>query len=181
MFSLEDFKKGAGRAAVIDVESIGLHGEAFAVAAVGITADGVFAELCYSCPPDTAAGTVDDRFWVAGNVPRLQITHANPKEMRQAFWEKLQVWKEEGSMLFADCTWPVEARFLCDCVSDDPLARNWEGPYPLMDLAPILWVNGINPLTPLARLSGEMPFHHPLTDARQSARLLLEVLGCAVS
>lgn len=176
MFSLEEFKKGAGRIGIMDVEAIGLQGEAFAVSVVGITIDGPFAELTYSCPPAMACGSELDRLWVQDHVPPLPVTHATPRDLREAFWKRWELWQEDGSLLLADCSWPVEANFLSACVHDDPDNRVWNGPYPLLDLAPFLWAAGINPLATLARQPEELPVHHPLHDARQSARVFLDLL-----
>jgi hypothetical protein len=51
------------------------------------------------------------------------------------------------------------------------------GPYPLHDLASILLAHGRDPLAKNERLPEELPEHDPLNDARQSARLLHEVLS----
>lgn len=176
MISLEEFKKGAGRLLVLDVESIGLHGEAFAFGYVVVTANGPIAETFHCCDPETAQGSAEDRKWVMENIPRMDSTHASPKELRDQFWKSWNTWREEGAVIVADCAWPVEARFLAQCVDDDPATRCWQGPYPLLDLSAFLWAGGINPLSPQARHPGELPLHHPMMDARQSARLLLDVL-----
>ena len=85
--------------------------------------------------------------------------------------------KALGARLVADCTWPVEARFLVACVMDDPEERRWEGPYPLLDVASVRLGAGLDPLASGKRLARELPEHHPMGDTRQSARLFLEALG----
>ena len=47
---------------------------------------------------------------------------------------------------------------------------------PLYDLASVLLARGEDPLRRSARLTEELPAHHPLHDARQSARLFLDAL-----
>lgn len=175
-FSLAEFVKGAGRIIVIDVESVGLHGEGFAFGAVAVTINGPIAENICSCPPETAQGSEVDRDWVNKNVPPLPITHDNPRALRDFIWERWQLWRNEGAVMMGDCIWPVESNFLSACVQDDPVNRCWSGPYPLVDLAPLLWRAGINPQSKHQRLPGELPEHNPLNDARQSARQLLELL-----
>lgn len=168
---------------VFDVESIGLHGEGFAVGYVVIDRGGtVLEERTYACDPDTAAGLPKDRRWVDANVPRLAHPEAShptstPTSVRAEFWYRWLYWKEIGAVLVADCCWPVEARFLAACVEDCRPQRDWEGPYPLHDLASVMLALGRDPTATHARLPNELPAHHPLHDARQSARLLLEALS----
>lgn len=163
---------------VFDVESIGLHGEAFAVGWVVVDAKGV--ELSggiFGCPPDNAQGQLEARAWVMANCPRLPITHATPREVRDAFWA---VWADHQTrartILVADCPWPVEARFLTACVHDD-LSRCVEAPYPLLDVASVRAAVGLDPFGAETRTSAELPVHDPHKDARQSARLFHEALA----
>lgn len=166
---------------VFDVESIGLHGQGFAVGwvVIEITDDGcdLLEEYCLSCDRNYAMGALDDRNWVNENVPDLEVNVNSLPELRTMFWNKFQEWKAKGAALVADCTWPVEARFLLDCVDDNPMGRKWEAPYPLYDLSSILFMVGKNPLETFERLEEELPKHNPLKDAKQSARLLMECLN----
>lgn len=165
---------------VFDVESIGLHGEGFAVAYVVMRRDGeILDEVCLSCSPDAASGSQDSRLWVASNVPLLEPRFRTPREVRNEFWRRWIVWKGVGAALVADCAWPVEARFLAAAVDDDLHVREWSGPYPLIDLSSMLLARGRDPLGTFERLPDELPAHHPLADARQSARLLAECLAAA--
>lgn len=162
---------------VFDVESIGLHGEGFAVGWVVVGKTGAIYEESYlACLPGAASGPRASREWVEKNIPPIPITHHTPRAVRDAFWSVWKLWKASGAVLVADCTWPVEARFLARCVDDDPEGREWEGPYPLHDLASVLLANGADPLAKRDRRDDELPEHHPLRDAKQSARLLIEAL-----
>lgn len=161
---------------VFDVESIGLHGEGFAVGWVVVTDTGE--ELSCgraSCPPENAAGADDDRAWVAANIPPIDRDCSTPAEVRAAFW---RAWlsRPYNAAMVADCAWPVEARFLAACVDADPVRRRWHGPYPLHDVATARLAAGLDPLATVDRLPSEGPKHDPLADARQSARLFLEAL-----
>jgi len=73
----------------------------------------------------------------------------------------------------------VEARFLIQCIEDDHYAREWWGPYPLIDVASLRMAAGLDPLGTEERIEllGELPEHDPLADARQSARLLVDAIG----
>ena len=167
---------------VFDVESIGLHGEGFAVGFVVVGMDGkVYDAGRYVCPQETARGVTDAdtdpaRKWLAANIPPMEATVTNPAVLRDVFWAEWLPWKSLGAALVADCGWPVEARFLAACVDQRPELRGWDGPYPLHELATFRLAAGFDPLATVERLPNELPAHDPLADARQSARLLLEAL-----
>ena len=162
---------------VFDVESIGLHGEGFAVAWVVVNRDGDrLGEGCMACDPGQCAGTDKSRQWVAANVPSLEVTSPTPQHLRNTFWHEWRHWADQGAVLVADCAWPVEANFLSACVKLNHAEREWQGPYPLHDLASVLLANGADALAVTDRLPDELPAHHPLMDVRQSARQLLAAL-----
>jgi len=165
---------------VFDVESIGLHGQAFAVG--GVITDRAGAEyLSYEfyCDPLLARGAHDDMRWVRENVTTGGTEKPTPDDVRQEFWE---VWRRAQQLfpdivMVAECAWPVEARFLIDCIADDPVVRNWKGPYPLHDVASVMLAKGMDPMATYERLPNELPAHNALADARQSARLLIQALN----
>lgn len=162
---------------VFDVESIGLHGEAFAVAGGIYLANGaVQEEFCFACPESEALGHPDDRKWVKENIPILETTHRTTRGIRDAFWQIWKRAKDAGCIMVADCGWPVETNFLRACVADDPEARKWSGPYPMFDASSFIAAAGDDPLGKNPRTPSEMPEHNPLADARQSARLISEAL-----
>lgn len=163
-----------------DVESIGLYGPAFAVGYVVLDTSNPKVELesgIFSCDPLDVSGTYNNHVWVAANVPSLPITAENPSEMRSQFWDRWKYWDALGAYLCADVAYPVESNFLSECIRDGQGARDWEGPYPLIDIASIRFAKGLDPLATETRLESEMPAHNPLCDARQSARLLVEALS----
>jgi len=166
-------------AMVFDVESIGLHGEGFAVAWVVVNRKGArLDEGCLACDPAQCAGSDSSRQWVAENVPPLQVTSPTKQHLRNTFWHQWRKWADQGAVLVADCAWPVEANFLTACVKLNHIEREWQGPYPLHDLASLLLLaNGIDASKAADRLPDELPAHHPLMDARQSARQLVECLN----
>ena len=162
---------------VFDVESIGLHGEAFAFGAVVMDANGKIVDCReVACVRGRAKGDTTDRAWCDNHIPAMVAAVNNPVDLRYFFWQFWMEWKERGAALAADCAWPVEARFLNKCVEDDP-ARNWQGPYPLVDIGSVMIGVGMDPLAKYPRLPNELPEHSPLADARQSARLLMECLA----
>jgi hypothetical protein len=162
---------------VFDVESVGLHGEGFSVGFVVIRPDG--SEVCAACywsDPEDANGTRTGLDWVKANcpIPMVAAPFRTAREVRDAFWSSWQSYKDMGAVLAADVAWPVEARFLIACIDDAPQEREWQGPYPLIDIASVRLAKGMNPLGTESRRDNETPAHDPLNDARQSARLLLE-------
>jgi hypothetical protein len=166
---------------VFDVESVGLHGEGFAVGWCVVNRDGLeVASGVADTAHEDARGTPAGRSWFTINVDvvdRGQADDLSIAQVRAEFWRVWTYWKEKGAALVADCGWPVEARFLAACVDDRPEAREWEGPYPMHELASVQMAVGIEPLLKRDRLPDELPEHDPLADARQSARLLIEALN----
>lgn len=163
---------------VLDCESIGIHGETFAVGYVVVAGDGTKrGEGLYACPPHRANGDNDGRAWVKEHVPNLTYRCKTPRAVRSRFMIDWWFWQKQGAVMVADCGWPVEARFLAACIDDDPAERAWAGPYPLHELASLRLAAGLDPLGSSARHNDELPEHDPLADARQSARLLITALG----
>jgi hypothetical protein len=159
---------------VFDVESVGLHGTGFAVGWVVIDAAGrVHADGYAACAPTKGDGTSDGFTWVREHV-QVQYTHVTPREVRNEFWAVWHHWQGQGALLVADCAWPVEGRFLAACIDDAPAEREWQGPYPLHEIATARLLAGFDPTATVARLPAEEPAHNPLADARQSARLWLD-------
>lgn len=178
---------------VLDVESIGLHGEGFAVGLVVVDKAGkTHDEMISYCPTSSALGPFDRREWVRRNVPDLDMAGAtlgydhklaranSPRQVRGDFWKQWLLWKDAPCLLVADCGWPVEARFLAACVDDNHKDREWQGPYLLHELASFMLAAGLDPLAKYDRLPNELPEHNPLADARQSARLLLHALDLII-
>lgn len=164
---------------VFDVESIGLHGEGFAVGFYVFAADGAIqTEFVFWTDSKNAKGSREDREWVDENVPKHfgPDSYRNTRIVRDCFWDEWMHWEEKGAVMVADCNWPVESNFLSACIADDPVNRRWDGPYPFLDLGSILFALGKDPLEEFPRLPDELPKHDPLKDARQSARILKEVL-----
>jgi hypothetical protein len=160
-----------------DVESMGLTGEGFAVGGGLWRPDGSLVEdFLYCCPRDKLAASQEDHVWLDVNTPKMAITHDTPRGVRDAFWKQyrhacISQIGYAGPMVVVDCGWPVEARFLLDCLRDD---HQRVGPYPLHELATLLRAAGQDPLGTYGRLPGELPKHNPLCDARQTARLWFE-------
>jgi DNA polymerase III alpha subunit (gram-positive type) len=157
---------------VFDVESIGLHGEAFAVAWCIVKDGKIESERCLSCDRDSCYGSDIDRDWVDEYVPMIKITHEHRKDMLNEFWQEWVKQSSEGAALVADCCWPVETNFLSDCVRRHLSERKWQGPYPLLDLTSMFFAHNLNWIA----TGFDLHEHHPLRDARVSAATLIELL-----
>jgi hypothetical protein len=162
---------------LLDVESIGLHGEGFAAAYL-VVRDGEELESgLFACDPAFARGTDDDRKWIAKNVPALPENCESPGVVRERLWERWLHWKSLGAFMVADCAWPVEANFLAQCVRDQEHAQDFNGPYPLLDVTTLIFASGKDPTIPTERLPDELPLHDPRADCRHSKRKWLALLG----
>lgn len=164
---------------VFDAESIGLHGEHFAVAGGVYLPNGAAQwEFRYACSAEYCRGDESDREWVNENVPMIDATHRGGLSMRDAFWEQWMKAKAQypGIAMAAECAWPVEAGLVARCIADDP-DRKWQGPYPFHEIASFMAAAGMDPMANYDRMPSEMPKHDPLADARQSARLLAEAIA----
>jgi hypothetical protein len=180
---------GAPMLLVFDVESVGLHGEGFAVGWVvgrmqAGAPDGWDEEASgrFFCHWDRARGTARDREWVrrfvGAALKGIPPTHDTTRRVRDAFWELWMVWRRKGAVLCADVPWPVESRFLQRCIDDDQTRAPY-GPYPLLDVSSARWALGYGRIgVPVwgmnerDRRADELVEHDPLADARFSARLL---------
>jgi hypothetical protein len=171
---------------VFDVESVGLHGKDFAVGWTVVDRKG--AEWAHGLwvayqPWQSLADGPDSSSvaWLRENLPAnlLETDETLPSryQVHNEFWRQWLEWKEKGATLWADCGWPVEARFLIECIEDSPDTRTWHGPYPFHEIATALVMAGMDPLATYPRTGNETPKHNPLADARQSARLLIEALN----
>lgn len=169
-----------------DCESCGLFGEVFAVGYVVVNQQGQELHDGYlACPVDEEAPEAD-LVWVRQNVipvlPEVQTscpTYANCEslpELLQRFWYMWQEYRHlyPGIMMVVDCGFPVETGFLHRVANEMQLTIQ-DSPYPVLDVASVLAGAGYDPLAELPREPTELPQHNPVNDARQSARILVQL------
>lgn len=175
---------------IFDVESIGLHGEAFSVAG-GIYPTQVDEKLLtrvisgrsefhFAIDRRQAHGDSADRDWVDQNVPDATPGYrcSSAEELRNKFWNEMVSARDAaGDPIYvaADCCWPVEANFLSHCIADKPEERKFKGPYPLLDISTVAAIVGFDEFSDIPRSDRET-LHHPLWDVRYSARKLAHCL-----
>ena len=156
-----------------DVETNGLHGDAFAVGAV-VMNDG---------------GGVQDQFtgrtkivgqvnpWVEKNVlpaiADLPFTYPSEKDLREGFWKWYITAEAASDYVLVGNGYPVEYRFLMKCQEDNLEARYWQHPFPILDLFSLLIQIGDR--SAKSRLLNEimrehnLSLHNPLDDAKMTA------------
>lgn len=147
-----------------------LHGDGYAVGYVVGDMNGNVMEVGrIAAPmPDHACQ------WVRDNVPPVHVTHGSLLDLRSAFWATWRRLAAQGCKLVSDVAWPVEANFLSACVRDAAGARDFEGPYPLLDVAVMLDAHGEDPDQARPMIEGEIK-HDPMHDAMASYRVLVRL------
>ena len=158
-----------------DLETNGLHGNAFAVGALVMDGRGkIHDEFTGRCRLTTKVDT-----WVKANVlpviVDMPITHKNTHELREAFWQWYLRAKPESDYVLVKNGYPVEYRFLMQCQEENLDERYWQHPFPILDLFSLLLQVGKKPMggknDPVADIMREGKFllHHPLHDAKVAA------------
>ncbi|HVX23785.1 MAG TPA: hypothetical protein VG992_00355 [Candidatus Saccharimonadales bacterium] len=165
-----------------DLESNGLHGEAFAVGAVVMDARGkVLDEFTARCD---IVGEIDP--WVRANVlpaiAEMPVTHKTYHDLQEAFWAWYVQAEPQADYVLVSNGYPVEYRFLLKCQDEDLDERYWQHPFPILDLTSLLMAAGQNPGTKNALLTSiiaEHKFarHHPLHDAKAATLAAFKILG----
>ncbi len=164
---------------VFDVESIGLYGEPFAVAGGIYSADGKRdEEFKFCCKKNLNNADKEDITWVKKNVKKMPLTHNTLFEMREAFWKEMNNAKQKHPdiLICAECLWPLEARFMIDCVKQHIDLRKWHGAYPFHEIASFMLAANMDPMKIYERIPDELPEHDPIGDCRLSARLFFEAI-----
>src|SRR3990167_10032615 len=147
-----------------DVEAQSLHGEGFAYGYVVVNVNEATKEFtilekgeCYS-----VLGAKEATNWVKENViPSLTLltpylekdlstlnTSSLPseivistKDLRDNFYKIYTKWKKQGAEFWSDVNFPVETNFLSAIVKDGNSSRDWDMPYPLLDVSNFVNVN----------------------------------------
>ncbi len=161
-----------------DLETNGLHGDAFAVGAVVMDAKGKI--LDQFTGRTKIIGQVDP--WVEKNVlPAIKdmtITHRNHNDLREAFWKWFLPAESASDYVLVSNGYPVEYRFLIQCQEENLEERYWQHPFPILDLfSLIIQAGDVSSIK--AKLRSEMAQenllpHNPFHDAITSAKAAFE-------
>ena len=165
-----------------DLETNGLHGQAFAVGAVVVDAKGKI--LDQFSGRTEISGEVDE--WVEANIlpviEDMPINHDSYEELREAFWQWFREAQGKSDYVVVSNGYPVEYRFLLDCQDADIEERYWEHPFPILDLTSLLIQIGEQ--SSLDKQSFVKEFltqhtrkpHHPMQDATITALAAFKAL-----
>ena len=182
-----------------DVESRGILGTPFAVGWVIVDETGKEWGDGYLAVPATFYHSDPTDQWLIENVapalpvlPVKQFLSQNDEvfigttgncersyHLYERFWSAWEQAKKlyPGILMVTDCQFPVEAEFLLRVHRDSEVNLTIENsPYPLIDVASVLFAHGHGPIANYDRKENELPVHHPTNDARQSVRIMLAAL-----
>ncbi len=163
-----------------DLEANGLHGQAFAVGAAIVCADGQIIDQY------TARVTVHDEIdeWVKdnvlGSIEGMAETHADYQSFCNDFWTWFVAAQEKADYVVVQNGYPVEYSFLNDCQKMNLEERYWQHPFPILDVTSMMVQAGYDASAKVrmeGRLIKELGLckHHPLDDARLAAQIVFEL------
>ena len=165
-----------------DAETNGLYGDAFAIGAIVYNKKGQEIDRFVARLPDSS---VADE-WVRENVlPQLsgfKVTHESYLEMLREFADFYMRYRESKKLVHMGC--PVEAKLIID-MSSVGFIGQWDGPYPLIDVAGHLEMAGEDPtsIDKFLKKSGinvagfEGGTHNPLYDSAAAASTYFELMS----
>jgi hypothetical protein len=172
-----------------DAETNGLWGQAFAIAAIVYNEHGKErARFVGRCP---IAGKV--KKFVAENVLPLmediEVSHESYDALLASFAE-FYLREKTDAVVITHMSVPVEAKVLID-MHCRGLIGDWDGPYPLLDVAGILKARGADSTSVdkynekyglmVGRSEAHgLGTHHPLYDAISTAVAYIHLMGVAI-
>ena len=163
-----------------DVETNGLHGQAFAVSAVVVNAKGEVLDQFNG--RTKIVGQVDP--WVEKNVipviEDMPVTQRTSKDLHEDFWRWFVRAQEAADYVLVSNGYPVEYRFLLECQERDINERYWQHPFPILDLTSLMLQVETDAGQRKKRVKaiiqeGNYSRHHPYHDALVSALAAFEV------
>ena len=158
----------------VDAECDGLYGKFITVAGMIIDREGKEIDRFYYGIQKENLHVESE--WVRDNVlPKLgnYTGFPNERELLEAFWEKWIMYQKDAYAI-GDVIYPVECRLFQKCVEINEAERSFLAPYPLLDLASVLYAQKIDPLSERTKLSGCMQNamqHNALFDIEMMAEI----------
>jgi hypothetical protein len=157
-----------------DAETDGLYGPSFAIGAV-VFEDGKFTKEFKGVLKDADKFVTSD--WVRENCLPIAdgyTQYETRADLLNAFWDFYMENKKDAK-IFADVGVPVESQVFRECVQLDLANRQWDGPYPLHEVASYLDARGIDPDIDRIKFSGfDGRKHDPCDDAKASVICVLK-------
>lgn len=163
-----------------DAETNGLWGKAFSIAAIVYDNGVEVSRFIGRCPIE---GEINS--WVAENVlPKMEdisVSHDSYDELLKSFAEFYLANKADASII-VHMGVPVESSLLKDAHSRGYIG-DWDGPYPLIDVAGNLQQAGENPTSVDGYVSKfglkvtEGNTHNPLYDSEVAAVVFQHLMG----
>jgi hypothetical protein len=131
----------------VDVETDNLYGETFAI---GVTIwdlktrEMVSKVGCYAELNKVRSEWCKNNILpiIRGNNDFMKVGYRT--QMRDIFWNLYEEWRRK-SIILADFQYPCEAGFFRQCVLDDLKSREWDGPYPMIDLGTMFICANLDP------------------------------------
>lgn len=159
----------------VDAETDGLYGDVWAIGAYAVDDNEDRHMFAGQLDPDVVTDP-----WVRQNI--VPIVNRRRFETREdllnAFWN-FWINRGGGAIAVADYGAPVESGLFRACVDLDQQARQWQGPYPLHELATALLMAGVDPDVDRREFSErpDLIKHDPLDDAIASGICFQKVMG----
>lgn len=152
----------------VDAETNGLYGTFLSVAMILTDSEGNKLESCYVGRKEPEKLVTNS--WVRENVLPYMGTYEeydNEESLLERAWS---FWKKhaENTYVITDIMHPIESRLFSLCVISDKASREFQGPFPMLDLSSMLYAIGIDPLKAreeLAEPEEKGRIHNALYDA----------------
>lgn len=166
----------------IDAETNGLYGTFLSVAAIALDDNGEETDAFYGTLRNPEKYVTSE--WVRENVlpylgdaVRADDYYDSEKELVEAFYSFYL--QHRDSDVIADVPHPVESRLFISAAENDLEEREFQAPYPLMDLSSMLYAKGYDPL--IERRSvvdcSDLRLHNSFDDVRMSIRIWKKLKG----
>lgn len=164
---------------IVDVETDGLYGNLLTLAVLVSDQSGHIIEEFYA---GLSAALADVKeAWVREHVVAKAGNYQNfssEQELLEIFWKLWLTYRGKGAICFVDVAVPVEAAIWRKVILQNPSERAFLAPFPIIDLASLLFAKGYDPLVSRKQLVPEFSgqLHNALDDVRLTNAVLSEIL-----
>lgn len=164
----------------IDAETDGLYGPFISVAMIVLDRNGNEESSFYG----GIANPINfvNNQWVKENVLPIMGEYEHFSDENSLLCAVWNFWKRytNNAYMIGDVIHPVESRLMTKCLQ--LFGENeFEGPFPMLDLASILYAKGIDPLIDRKQLLNtdkiDLKQHNPLDDVRITMKIWKNLIG----